>query len=154
MPLRNNPETIKTTHMKNPIFKELKSFFKDLLFVSLALVGLITFYLVAIGATLFKAFFKKTISEGIDYLGLYMVKVAFSLDQTINVVFEALWQYVFVKKDIRTGKRPEYFGNPDETISSALGRLYLSQYRTRFCVIIVKALSLIDKDHAVKSIGN
>jgi 8-oxo-dGTP diphosphatase len=46
----------------------------------------------------------------------------------------------------------DYFGNPDETISSAIGRAKLSNKLTFVGKALDFFLNLIDKNHSIKSI--
>lgn len=77
----------------------------------------------------------------------YFFNIALSIDQLGNVICQGLFNDLLIKKD---GFK---FGNPDETISSVLGR----NYQTNNLKFIGKAirwtLDKIEKDHCIKSIN-
>lgn len=76
----------------------------------------------------------------------YLHDVCIGLDQLGNIVCSRLFNMVLVKGD--------YFGNPDETISSAIGRAKLSNKLTFVGKALDFFLNLIDKNHSIKSIEN
>lgn len=78
----------------------------------------------------------------------YFFNIAISIDQLGNVVCQALLNDLLVKKD---GFR---FGNPDETISSVLGRNHLTKTLYPLGRGLRWTLDKIQKDHCVKSIGS
>lgn len=102
----------------------------------------------AVVATGFKAFYKNNPKEAVLHIGTYLRNVAFSLDQTGNVMFSDLWNLILITKD---GYK---FGNPDETISSVLGRNQLKGTLTQAGKALVWILDKIEKDHSIKAIGN
>ena len=74
----------------------------------------------------------------------YLHDVCIGLDQLGNIVCSKLFNAILVKGD--------YFGNPDETISSAIGRAKLSNKLTFVGKALDFFLNLIDKNHSIKSI--
>jgi len=76
----------------------------------------------------------------------YLFLIAVGLDQLGNVVCSRLFDLVLVKG--------RYFGNPDETISSAIGRAKLSNNLTFVGKALDWCLNLFDKNHSIKSIEN
>ena len=82
----------------------------------------------------------------IDRTKKYLKGVAHSLDQTGNMVCERLFNYVLIKHRIHR------FGNPDETISSVLGKNKQIDNLTRVGKSLDKILDKIDSNHSLKSI--
>tara|TARA_R110000851_G_C12646413_1_gene519661 strand:+ start:171 stop:470 length:300 start_codon:yes stop_codon:yes gene_type:complete len=76
----------------------------------------------------------------------YLLDCAITVDQSGNVFCQNFLN-IFMKKDGGCE-----FGNPDETISSCLGRNQLRDTLTLGGKILVWVLHLLDKDHSIKSI--
>lgn len=76
----------------------------------------------------------------------YIHDVCIGLDQLGNIVCSKLFNLTLTKSN--------YFGNPDETISSAIGRAKLSNQLTFLGKLLDWFLNLIDKNHSIKSIEN
>lgn len=74
----------------------------------------------------------------------YLHDVCIGLDQLGNIVCSKLFNMVLVKG--------HYFGNPDETISSAIGRAKLSNKLTWTGKALDWFLNLFDYNHSIKSI--
>jgi len=77
----------------------------------------------------------------------YFLNIAISIDQLGNVACQGLFNDVLIKKE---GFK---FGNPDETISSVLGRNYQKNTLTYLGNGIRWILDKIQKGHCVNSIG-
>ena len=76
----------------------------------------------------------------------YFFNIAISIDQLGNVVCQGLFNDFLITKE---GFK---FGNPDETISSVLGRNYLTGTLKPTGKVLRWILDKIEKDHCVKSI--
>jgi hypothetical protein len=61
----------------------------------------------------------------------YLWNVLVALDQFINTLFG---------------------GDPDETISSRMGKHLIKHDKCPFCIFLCKALNLFEKDHCIKRI--
>jgi hypothetical protein len=75
----------------------------------------------------------------------YQYKVAYGIDQLGNVVGAPVFNIILIKKN---GYK---FGNPDETISSVLGKNYRDN-TLRDLGFIISHLLGVDKLHVIKSI--
>ena len=116
--------------------------------VVIALLLLKYLLLPAIITTLFIAFFKRKIGNGFLNISQYLKEVAYGIDQLGNVVCADLLNLTLIKY-----KKGGYkFGNPDETISSVLGKNYKLGTLTLVGKILDNILNLIDKNHSVNSI--
>lgn len=76
----------------------------------------------------------------------YLRNVSLSIDQHGNVICKYLLEYTLIKKD------HIHFGNPDETISSVLGKNKVINNLTFIGRVLDKILDIIDKNHSIKSI--
>jgi hypothetical protein len=74
----------------------------------------------------------------------YIHDVCIGLDQLGNVVCAKLFNITLTKT--------KHFGNPDETISSAIGRAKLSNQLTWTGKALDWFLNLFDYNHSIKSI--
>ncbi|MGB0869458.1 MAG: hypothetical protein ACPGSD_07660 [Flavobacteriales bacterium] len=72
--------------------------------------------------------------------------LALCIDQLANVMFQELFNKIFVKGQYYA------FGNPDETISSVLGKNKKLNTLTSFGRLIDRFLSKLDRNHTIKSI--
>lgn len=90
--------------------------------------------------------FHTLFTRGFLGIGEFLLKIAISIDQLGNVIMQHLLNILWVKKD---GYK---FGNPDETISSAIGKNKQDNTLTGFGKTIDKILDIIDKDHSLNSI--
>ena len=84
--------------------------------------------------------------KGWDGMGEYCLKVAVSIDQLGNVIMQHLLNALWITKD---GYK---FGNPDETISSAIGKNLEKGTLTPFGKFIDRFLDTIDPNHSLNSI--
>ena len=78
----------------------------------------------------------------------YFFNIAISIDQLGNVVCQGLFNDLLITKD---GFK---FGNPDETISSVLGRNYKTNTLKPIGKFIRWVLDKIEPNHCIKSIGH
>ena len=100
----------------------------------------------AIIVTLAISFFKRKGGNGFENVSAYLRTVAVSVDQLGNVVCKDLLDLTLIKKQ---GYK---FGNPDETISGVLGKNQNLKTLTITGRVLNYVLSLIEKDHSIKSI--
>ena len=77
----------------------------------------------------------------------YLFKVSYSIDQTGNVLCGKLFNRTLLKKDTVVS-----FGNPDETISSVIGRAKLAQELSYTGRAVDTFLNILDNNHSIKSI--
>ena len=83
------------------------------------------------------------LSKPVDYFW----RIAISLDQLGNVICGAPMDYLLI-----TPESVNKFGNPDETISSVLGKNEQSETLTKAGRVLVSFLDLLDPGHAENSI--
>lgn len=84
--------------------------------------------------------------NGYKELDNYLLKCAIADDQQANTYLSKFFNDILIKVG---GHR---FGNPDETISSVLGKNYLSKTLTITGRILNMILNLIDPGHSINSI--
>ena len=135
--------------MKGKLKKALKSVGMLVLNIGLVIFALylLRYLLVpAIIATAIVAFFNRSVGSGIDNMSDYFRSVAISVDQNGNVICGPLFNLMLINKN---GYK---FGNPDETISSVLGKNQVLNTLTFIGRGLNSLLSLIEKDHSIKSI--
>lgn len=77
----------------------------------------------------------------------YFWRIAISLDQLGNVICAEPMNKILIEKHSLNK-----FGNPDETISSVLGKNQILCTLTTSGKILVNLLSIIDNNHSIKSI--
>lgn len=77
----------------------------------------------------------------------YSFKLAHTIDQSGNVVCEDMFNYTLIKKNA-----VNKFGNPDETISSVIGKNKVKNNLTKTGNILDNILDKIDPNHSIKSI--
>ena len=108
---------------------------------------LLTFLLAAVFNTLGFAFgLLYGIWKGSGSSYIYNVLVA--IDQSGNVVCSTAFNLIWLKKK----QSRHLFGNPDETISSVLGKNKLDGTLTGFGRLIARLLNFIQKNHVENSI--
>lgn len=101
----------------------------------------------AVVVTAFLAFFNRKVGAGFHNLADYLLEVAQSIDQFGNVVCADLFDITLIKKG-----SIHKFGNPDETISSVLGKNKVSGTLSRTGKVVDWILDKIDPNHSIKSI--
>ncbi len=118
----------------NPLIGILLFFISILLFVFTVPFGFVY------------AIFYKVFKRGLTGIGEYALKIAISLDQLGNVTMQHLLNFLWIKEG------GYYFGNRDETISSAIGRNKKLGTLTLFGRAIDNLLDTIDPNHSLNSI--
>ena len=76
--------------------------------------------------------------------GKYLMSIAYTIDQSGNVIAANLFNALLIKNDL------DGFGDPDETISSCIGRHKLKKNLTIAGKILDHFLDLIDPGHSIK----
>ena len=84
--------------------------------------------------------------NGYKELDNYLFKCAIADDQQANTYLAKLFNDILIKKG---GHK---FGNPDETISSVLGKNFLIKKLSLVGRFLNWILNLIEKDHSIKAI--
>jgi uncharacterized protein YehS (DUF1456 family) len=84
--------------------------------------------------------------NGYQELDNYLFKCAIADDQQANTYLAKLFNDILIKKG---GHK---FGNPDETISSVLGKNFLIKKLSLAGKLLNWILNLIEKDHSIKAI--
>jgi len=92
------------------------------------------------------AFIKNIKNKNWRNMKLRFYRTAYSIDQFGNVVGAELFNDVLIKQG---GYR---FGNPDETISSVIGKNYIANTLTFTGRCLRYVLDKIEKDHCVNAI--
>jgi len=80
------------------------------------------------------------------YINEYWTKLAVSLDQFGGVVMSGLFNLILISSDLNR------FGNPDETISSVIGKNKKAGTLTGLGKGLDYLLEIFEKDHSIKSI--
>lgn len=76
----------------------------------------------------------------------YFWRLAISLDQFGNVLMGGFFNLTLIKDS------KDEFGNPDETISSVIGKNKLNSKLTRVGRLLDCMLEFLDENHSIKSI--
>lgn len=79
----------------------------------------------------------------------YFWRIAISLDQLGNVICAEAMNFLLIQPFSKYK-----FGNPDETISSVLGKNQLHDRLKPFGKWVVEVLGRLDENHSIKSIEN
>ena len=82
------------------------------------------------------------------WLTIYFIEVAIALDATGNVMMQHLLNDTLLHKN----KYTYYFGNKKETISSVIGKNYLTNTLSPLGKALNNFLNAIDKGHSLNSI--
>jgi len=109
---------------------------------------LISFFLVALFTPIGMIFtiIKSFLFLDYDYANLYFKKLAISLDQLGNVSMATIFNIIFITSD------KHLFGNPDETISSVLGKNKLNNTLSYLGKRLDALLNGLDENHSINSI--
>lgn len=118
---------------------------KGLILLTIAIVLGILFFPIGLLYTFTKTFLNVS-QTFIKRLRAYFFIIALSIDQLGNVIMQEIFNDLLI---LPGGNR---FGNPDETISSVLGKNKLKNTLTRSGIILCKFLDLIERNHVEKSI--
>jgi hypothetical protein len=78
----------------------------------------------------------------------YLYNICICLDQLGNVVCATMFNLLLIKKNTPS------FGNPDETISSVIGKNKLNNNLTILGKLLDLLLESLDKNHTINSIEN
>ena len=100
------------------------------------------FYPIGFTYSCFLTLFK----NGYKELDNYLFKCAIADDQQANTYLAKLFNDILIQKG---GHK---FGNPDETISSVLGKNFLIKKLSLAGKLLNWILNLIEKDHSIKAI--
>lgn len=122
--------------------KVLLAFILLVVAFSLFLVILIPAVIWGIGTS----FWKRNLKEAGNELYLWLFSWALSIDQLGNAVYKDLFNDTLIKP------KGVPFGNPDETISSVLGKNKQIDRLTRTGKLLDFILDKLDPDHSIKSI--
>lgn len=93
------------------------------------------------------SFIQRKWYNGIVYMGNGFRSIAVSIDQLGNVVCAQLFNLALITK-----LSEHQFGNPDETISSVLGKNQRGETLAFLGKALNKLLHLLEKDHSIISI--
>lgn len=129
-------------------FKLLKNLFINLLLFILATGLLFVFFLLGVGYSIYTAFWKRKVGNGIRILSDYFFISAYSVDQTGNAILGPLWTNVFCVD--KTNEELK-FGDPDKTISEQLGDNQYFKNLTKTGRFLCKVLNFIDANHVEKA---
>ncbi len=116
------------------------------LFLLLLAVALSPLLLVGFVWSTVKFAIRAKFAQWFDRLGEYFLHIAISIDQLGNVMCQDLFNYALIKDDSQP------FGNPDETISSVLGKNLVKGNLTRAGKVLDTILNTVDPGHSIDSI--
>lgn len=123
---------------------------KLLISVILLLTAVILLVLLLIPSVILVLFIGITLinkKKAIPYYSNYIRQIAYSLDQLGNVLCKELFDLFLIKKE-----STNLFGNPDETISSVLGKNELGKNLTIIGKLLVWILNKLDYEHTKNAI--
>ena len=120
------------------------NFLKSFLLFLIALILLTTTAPIGFIYTILRQLFVNKVKT----LSLYFTEIALVLDEAGNVVMQhILNDFLLIKK-----RDTYYFGNKKETISSVIGKNYLTQTLSPLGLALNSFLNFIDKGHSLNSI--
>ena len=120
------------------------NFLKSILLFSIALILLTTTSPIGFIYTIVRQIFVNKVKT----LSLYFTEIALVFDEAGNVVMQhILNDFLLIKK-----RDTYYFGNKEETISSVIGKNYLTQTLSTLGLALNSFLNFIDKGHSLNSI--
>ena len=120
------------------------NFLKSILLFLIAFILLTTTAPIGFMYTIIRQLFVSKLKT----LSLYFTEIALVLDEAGNVVMQhILNDFLLVKK-----RDTYYFGNKKETISSVIGKNYLTQTLSPLGLALNSFLNFIDKGHSLNSI--
>tara|TARA_B110001452_G_scaffold62418_1_gene49150 strand:- start:871 stop:1254 length:384 start_codon:yes stop_codon:yes gene_type:complete len=117
--------------------------------IVLVIVAVVLFVLLLIPAILWgmcASFWKRKFKNGTNEVAKWFYAWAVSIDQLANVVCKDLFNSTLIKK---SGCE---FGNPDETISSVIGKNKLKNNLTKTGTGLDWILNKLDPNHSINSI--
>jgi 8-oxo-dGTP diphosphatase len=94
------------------------------------------------------ALLRQIVFQKVKTLNLFFMEVALVLDQAGNVIMQYLLNDLLLQKHPTT----YFFGNKKETISSVIGKNYLTLTLTPLGTALNGFLNFIDKGHSLNSI--
>jgi hypothetical protein len=91
---------------------------------------------------------RQLIVNKVKTLSLYFTEIALVLDEAGNVIMQhILNDFLLIKK-----RDTYYFGNKKETISSVIGKNYMTETLSPLGIALNSFLNFIDKGHSLNSI--
>ena len=120
------------------------NFLKSILLFSIALILLTTTAPIGFIYTIVR----QILVNKFKTLSLYFTEIALVLDEAGNVVMQHILNDFLLIKQHDT----YYFGNKKETISSVIGKNYLTQTLSPLGLALNSFLNFIDKGHSLNSI--
>jgi hypothetical protein len=91
---------------------------------------------------------RQLIVNKVKTLSLYFTEIALVLDEAGNVIMQhILNDFLLIKK-----RNTYYFGNKKETISSVIGKNYMTETLSPLGLSLNSFLNFIDKGHSLNSI--
>ena len=94
------------------------------------------------------AFIRQIVLVKVKTLSIFFTEVALVLDEAGNVIMQYLLNDTLLIKKTNT----YYFGNKKETISSVIGKNYMTNTLSPLGKILNAFLNFIDKGHSLNSI--
>ena len=120
------------------------NFLKSILLFLIALILLTTTAPIGFIYTIIRQLFVNKVKT----LSLYFTEIALVLDEAGNVIMQhILNDFLLVKK-----RDTYYFGNKKETISSVIGKNYMTETLSPLGLALNSFLNFIDKGHSLNSI--
>jgi hypothetical protein len=120
------------------------NFLKSMLLFLIALILLTTTAPIGFIYTIIR----QLIVNKVKTLSLYFTEIALVLDEAGNVIMQhILNDFLLIKK-----RNTYYFGNKKETISSVIGKNYMTETLSPLGLALNSFLNFIDKGHSLNSI--
>ena len=120
------------------------NFLKSILLFLIALILLTTTAPIGFIYTIIR----QLIVNKVKTLSLYFTEIALVLDEAGNVIMQhILNDFLLIKK-----RNTYYFGNKKETISSVIGKNYMTETLSPLGLSLNSFLNFIDKGHSLNSI--
>ena len=120
------------------------NFIKSILLFLIAFILLTTTAPIGFIYTIIRQLFVNKVKT----LSLYFTEIALVLDEAGNVIMQhILNDFLLVKK-----RDTYYFGNKKETISSVIGKNYMTETLSPLGLALNSFLNFIDKGHSLNSI--
>ena len=120
------------------------NFLKSILLFLIALILLTTTAPIGFIYTIIR----QLIVNKVKTLSLYFTEIALVLDEAGNVIMQhILNDFLLIKK-----RDTYYFGNKKETISSVIGKNYMTETLSPLGLSLNSFLNFIDKGHSLNSI--
>jgi hypothetical protein len=118
-------------------------------FILFLVAAILAILLVPVGFlwSVVEAFYKRSFKAGLKRADLFFMDLAITIDQTGGVVCKELFNDIFISHKSR-----HFFGNPDETISSVLGKNEKDGTLILLGKFLNWVLNKIDPGHSINSI--